>query len=522
MLRVFGILLIIGGLLAGIGELCGLALPTLRWPFETSRQFDFLRSGSEEPFLWFGWLLTCLLIALGVFLLIKSFSFVLTPITRRRLIRFKSIKRGWISFLILIALAILAMLDQLLVGNQPLLLKYKGDYYSPALQRDIYLGETFGLGGAEANSEPDYIALKRHFEAKDEGDWLIMPPVPYSPTGKSLPAPSVELEDRDGVLYSDGKPYNGLAARLYDPHNAERPHLRYRYRQGLKDGVASGWDQDGGRVWSAQYQEGRTVTSRYEGEGSEADFLNLTEPHYREVFTGAAPPMPLNGHLLGTTSESKDVLAYLYGGLQINFKAALFYIPFIYLIGVSIGLLMGFWGGAFDLGVQRLIEILSNVPYLYVIIILSASVPEKYKGLGVILIILIAFGWMGMTYLMRSMALKEKSRDYVAASRVLGASTPRLIFRHILPNSVAIIVTLIPFSISTVVLSLTSLDYLGFGLPPSYATWGRLLADGLQNLTKPWLVSSAFFCLVSLLILITFVGEAVREAFDPKKFTYYR
>jgi microcin C transport system permease protein len=149
-------------------------------------------------------------------------------------------------------------------------------------------------------------------------------------------------------------------------------------------------------------------------------------------------------------------------------------------------------------------------------------VPNEYKGLGMILTILVIFGWMGLTYLMRTAALKEKSRDYVAAARVMGASTPRIIFKHILPNSVAIIVTVIPFSVSSIILSLTSLDYLGFGLPPRYATWGSLLQDGLANLSSPWIVGSAFFMLVLVLILVTFIGEAVREAFDPKKFTTYR
>jgi len=110
----------------------------------------------------------------------------------------------------------------------------------------------------------------------------------------------------------------------------------------------------------------------------------------------------------------------------------------------------------------------------------------------------------------------------VAASRVIGCGTPRIIFKHILPNAVAILVTLVPFSISGLIMGLTSLDYLGFGLPPKYATWGTLLKEGLGNLSAPWLVSSAFACLVALLILVTFIGEAVREAFDPKKFTYYK
>jgi microcin C transport system permease protein len=129
---------------------------------------------------------------------------------------------------------------------------------------------------------------------------------------------------------------------------------------------------------------------------------------------------------------------------------------------------------------------------------------------------------MGMTYLMRTSALKEKARDYIAASRVIGAGVPRILFRHLLPNSVAILVTLIPFSISGLVLSLTALDYLGFGLPVQYASWGKLLKDGLSSLSSPLLVTSAFFCLVTMLVLVTFVGEAIREAFDPKKYTYYR
>jgi microcin C transport system permease protein len=123
---------------------------------------------------------------------------------------------------------------------------------------------------------------------------------------------------------------------------------------------------------------------------------------------------------------------------------------------------------------------------------------------------------------MRTAAYRDKERDYISAAKVLGAGTPRILFRHLLPNTVAIIVTLVPFTLSGLVFSLTSLDYLGFGLPPEYATWGRLLNDGLSNLSAPWLVTSTFVVLVGLLVVITFIGEAVREAFDPKKFTFYR
>ena len=216
------------------------------------------------------------------------------------------------------------------------------------------------------------------------------------------------------------------------------------------------------------------------------------------------------------------MLAYLYGGLQVNFKAALIYLPIVYLIGISIGMMMGFFGGWFDIIVQRLIEIFSNMPFLFVVIIFSNMVPERYRGLPVILTILIIFGWMGMTFLMRTAAYRDRERDYIAAARVLGAGTPRILFVHLLPNTVAILVTLVPFTLSGLIFALTSLDYLGFGLPPAYATWGRLLNDGLANLSAPWLVTTTFLVLVGMLTLITFVGEAVREAIDPKKFTYYR
>jgi len=297
--------------------------------------------------------------------------------------------------------------------------------------------------------------------------------------------------------------------------------MRYKCRNGIKVGIAVGKDIKKQTVYTATYADGKIISEKYLGEGSKEEFLTKPSSSIKRVFYNPSPASSKDKHFLGTDSRGNDILAYLYGGLQVNLKAAIIYIPIVYLIGVSIGLLMGFYGGWFDILTQRLIEIFSNIPFLFVILILSGLIPEDYRGLGMILTILIVFGWMGMTYLMRTAALKEKARDYVAAARVMGASTPRILFKHILPNSIAIIVTLIPFSVSGVVLALTSLDYLGFGLPPSYATWGSLLKDGLSNLSAPWIVASAFFMLVSLLIIVTFIGEAIREAFDPKKFTTY-
>ena len=352
---------------------------------------------------------------------------------------------------------------------------------------------------------------------------VIMPPVPFDPTGDTLPPPSQAMTEENGKLHIPGqrRPYSGLAARLYDVETT-RMHLRYRLRDGLLDGPADGWDEKGNRVYIATCKAGTVVEEHYEGAGSKEEFLGRDTGGLRVVFYHPAPPMPGQGHWLGTTSQGYDVLAYLFGGLQVNFKAAMIYVPIVYLIGITVGLLMGYFGGWFDLLVQRLIEVFSEMPYLFIVIIVSSLVPEHMKGLPILLCILVLFGWMGMTYLMRTAALREKARDYVASARVLGAGTCRVIFRHLLPNTVAIIVTLVPFTMSGLIFALTALDYLGFGLPPTQATWGRLLNDGLSRLEAPWLVSSAFTALVLMLVLITFVGEAVREAFDPKKYTYYR
>ena len=530
MLKRFGWFLIFCATLGAIGEIAKLEFPTVRFPFTLSRNIGILHIGDDASFAWFGWLITLGVLLIGIWMSIRFKNGAnFTPITMRRIERFKSIKRGYYSLLIVLFLAALASLDHMIVGGEALVVKRDGaGLQFPAFTRAVEKGDQFGLEGERAQSPPDYRLLGEELSESKTG-WALMPLIPYSPTGDSTSAVSTELELREGKLYDGDNEFSGLATFLYDIREPQRGHLRYKYRFGIREGDVDGWDTEGNNIYRAKYSKGELVEGSefWSGEGELSEFLALESVGPREVHYPATPPSFGKGqrHFLGTTSGGLDVLAYLFGGLQVNFKAALVYIPVVYFIGISIGLLMGFFGGTFDLLFQRLIEILSNVPFLFVVMIASTAIPEKLKetaGLWMILGILVMFGWMGMTYVMRTAALKEKARDYIAASRVIGASTPRILFRHLLPNSLAIIVTLVPFSVSALVLSLTSLDYLGFGLPTSYATWGQLLKDGLENLTKPWLVTSAFFMLVAFLTLITFVGEAVREAFDPKKFSYYR
>ena len=524
-MRTLGIFSTLLGSLAMAGEWLHIALPTGRWFFETSRQVPWLHTdrGAAETFPWFGWAGAWLLVIGGLAMVVRSsMGGPRNPLAVRRIRRFREIKRGYYSLLILLALGGLAALDQVVVGKRALAVQYHGRWLFPAFQTSDLKNKDFGITGESAEAPVNYRKLKQTLRNQGAGR-VIMPLIPYDPTGDTLPPRSCTLVQSDGLYYEAGSrhPYFGLAARYADVDEA-KIHLRYTLRKGLFSGPVDGWNTQGMPVYNADYHHGKLLTERYHGEGTKDAFLNAPGSPLRALKYHPAPPTPEEGNWLGTTSQGYDVLAYLYGGLQVNFKAALIYLPTVYLIGVTLGMMMGYFGGWFDLAVQRLIEVCSNMPFLFVVIIFSSMVPDQFKGLPVILTILAAFGWMGMTFLMRTAAYRDKERDYIAAARVLGAGTPRILFRHLLPNTLAIIVTLVPFTVSGLVFSLTSLDYLGFGLPPEYATWGRLLNDGLSNLSAPWLVTSTFAVLVGLLVLITFVGEAVREAFDPKKFTYYR
>lgn len=538
MFRKFGWILTITAILAMIGEALALQLPTLRWPFNTARSISWqsiqgvnLKDGSifsnfisDGKFPWAGWVFCSIVLTAGI-LLLRAYPAGgdPLPLVRRRIQRFKSVRRGYVSLMILLSLVLLASLDHLIVGKRALMVKYEGDYYFPALMREKYLGETFGDTSDAKAAEASYRKLKDQFKEQGGDNWVLMPFIPFDPTGDTVERPVVELKEKDGlVLDRDGKPYDGLASYMF-PEKPQQEHIRFNYRKGIRQGEVVGSTIDGKRVLTGKYENGKLVKYELSLEGETLEsYMKFSDEVLRKVYYHPAPPLPAKGHLLGTNSSGNDILAYLYGGLQVNLKAAAIYVPIIYSIGVTIGLLMGLFGGVFDLVVQRIIEMFSNIPFLFVVIIFSGLASAEEKGLGMILAILILFGWMSMTYLMRTAALKEKARDYVEAARVSGASTKRIVFKHILPNTVAILVTLVPFSVSGIIMALTSLDYLGFGLPESYATWGRLLNDGLSRLASPWIVTSAFFMLVVTLILVTFVGEAVREAFDPKKFTTYK
>jgi microcin C transport system permease protein len=246
--------------------------------------------------------------------------------------------------------------------------------------------------------------------------------------------------------------------------------------------------------------------------------FNPYETDFREDAFPPYPPSLQYRHYLGTDITGRDIAARLIYGFRLAMAFAIILLGCNYLIGIAIGCAMGFWGGVFDLLFQRLIEVWSNVPFLYVIMIVASVIVPNFWTLVIVMVI---FGWMSMTWYMRTSTYKEKAREYVTAARALGGSNLRIIFRHILPNTISVIVTFIPFSVATGVTALTALDYLGFGLPPPTPSWGELLNQGTANLQSPWIVTSVVVAMTVVLLMVAYIGEAIREAFDPKKFSYY-
>jgi microcin C transport system permease protein len=227
-----------------------------------------------------------------------------------------------------------------------------------------------------------------------------------------------------------------------------------------------------------------------------------------------APSPPDGTHWLGTDDQARDVLAGLIYGFRISVIFGLTLTGLSALIGVSAGALQGFYGGWFDLLFQRFIEIWSGLPTLYILIIMASVI---VPGFFTILILLLLFGWIGFVGVVRAEFLRARNFDYVRAARALGVSDLTIIFRHVLPNAMVATLTFLPFSLLGGITSLTGLDYLGFGLPPGSPSLGALLAQGKANLQAPWLGLTGFFTIALLLSLLVFVGEAVRDAFDPRK-----
>ena len=351
-------------------------------------------------------------------------------IVRRRFRKFRRLKRGYFSFVLLLVAYGISFLLPLLINNRALVVHYNGDYYFPMSR--FYTAATFGV---EAIGEPNYRELRRMFEADSGGNWVLMPPYPYSATEALLELPG------------------------FPPHPPQWPHV------------------------------------------------------------------------FGTDDRGRDVFARLAYGFNVSLTFAALVLVFADGLGIIIGAVLGYYGGKLDILGQRLIEIWSSLPFLYTIIIVSSIVVPVYlpgrnlltqPSFWMLIAILTAFEWIGITYYIRGEFYREKARDYVGAAIVTGVSNTAIIIRHILPNSMTPVVSFAPFTIVANISALVALDFLGFGLPAPTPSWGEMIGQGMENLTKWWLVFFPLGALFTTLLLVVFIGEAVREAFDPKEYSRLR
>ncbi len=245
-------------------------------------------------------------------------------------------------------------------------------------------------------------------------------------------------------------------------------------------------------------------------------------PYESHAVEGLFPPLQPSlkyEHFLGTDGAGRDIASRLLYGFRLSIAFSLLLLLCNYFVGTLIGCAMGFYGGKFDLLMQRIIEIWSSIPTLYVIMIVASIMRPNF---WVLLGIMVLFDWTLMTWYMRTASYKEKTRTYALAARALGASDWRIITQHILPNTRTLLITFAPFSIAAGITALTALDYLGFGLPPPTPSWGDLLREGMARFDQSWILGSVVCAMVLILVMVTWIGEALREAFDPKQYTVYQ
>ena len=351
-------------------------------------------------------------------------------ILRRRLRKFRALKRGYYSFLLVVASYAISFFLPLLINNKALVVRYEGRFYFPLMQ--YYPASTFGQ---QAFGEPNYRELAQSFRQQPAGNWALLPVIPYSPTESLLDLP------------------------------------------------------------------------------------------------GPPPHPPSWQHLFGTDDRARDIFARLAYGFNVSLTFALLVLLIGNAIGITVGAMLGYFGGKLDILGQRVIEIWSSLPFLYTIIIVSSIVVPIYlpgrnlvlqPSFWLLIIILTAFDWMGITYYVRGEFYREKAKDYVGAAIAMGASELSIMFKHILPNSLTPVVSFAPFMIVGNIGALVSLDFLGFGLPAPTPSWGELINQGMENLNKWWLVFYPLGAMFVTLLLIVFIGEAVREAFDPKEYSRLR
>ena len=414
-------------------------------------------------------------------------------ILKKRIRRFKSIKRGYYSFILLVTLYLLSFFAPILVNSKALLVCYSNNqydqgedfidennnaiwdigesfqdnkhYYFPALSdlfggifyTKYYEAKFFGqdsVRGLKKYGKPNYRILQKSYKKQNTGNFVIMPFYPFDPIEEVL-------SERD--------------EQFFDENNNSQ------------------WD----------------ISEQFFDENNNGVY---------DTYNPATFPDIIN--ILGTDNQGRDVFARLFYGFNVTLTFALFITLFAYIIGILVGGILGYFGGKTDLFGVRIIEIFYAIPFLFLMMILSQILKPNVIILAMMYVFIV--GWIGISLYIRGEFFREKSKDYVSAAVSMGQSTWKIMFKHILPNALTPIITFAPFAIIAYIYSLVALDFLGFGLQPPTPSWGELLNQGRLNLQYWHLILIPLTAIASTLFLITFIGEAIREAFDPKIYSRLR
>jgi microcin C transport system permease protein len=275
-------------------------------------------------------------------------------------------------------------------------------------------------------------------------------------------------------------------------------------------------DKGGSIIWPPVHYSYSTINRDAPTPAPSPPTWMLTEAQCKDVVQqkGLKGCRDLEYNWLGTDANGRDVVARLIYGFRISVLFGLSLTLISSVIGIAAGAVQGYFGGWIDLGFQRFIEIWNSIPYLYLLLIISAVLPP---GFFVLLGIMALFSWVTLVGLVRAEFLRGRNFEYIQAARALGVSNAVIMFRHLLPNAMVATMTFLPFIVSSSVMTLTALDFLGFGLPPGSPSLGEMLSQAKANIQAPWLGFSGFFSVAIMLSLLIFIGEAVRDAFDPRK-----
>lgn len=520
------------------------------------------------------------------------------PVARKRLARFRTMKRAWISLWLLVILYGASLAAELLCNATPLYVRFEDRSFFPVFS--YYAEDVFT--GSGRHTRPDYKALAQSPAfAENDDNFMLFAPHPHGPY-QSVDPKSIDVENQvtlrfsaeprvasadigpdleiaDGRLlpfftrtepnkpppgrlsdYFDlpekltralaerfanqaapfvsfdlenkqGQTYTGVLAE-YEPRDRRPETVRMLiYEPAMKDArditVSLAPDLQPAGQWPGLWEK----ISRAEQEvikSLAAERFDAPVADYRVVADGRQyivgfekedvrfPYPPVAGHPLGLDAAGRDVLARIVYGMRIAMSFGLLLVGASMSLGVAAGAVQGYYGGKLDITAQRFVEIWNALPFLYVMILMGSIYGRSFE---LLLVCYGLFNWIGISYYIRAEFLSLRKRPFVEAARCMGVSSRKIIFRHILPNALVPVITFFPFSLVGAIGALAALDYLGFGMPPPTASWGEMLFEAQQYRWAWWLIVYPSIALFTVMLLGVFIGEGVRNAYDPKQYT---